>query len=120
MHRCQAVWSNHTVSKRFNYIYWSCPIYHGQIFAQTSVEFIKGTGAFASKENKSNKTFREEYIVPYSLIGFMASLMKMQPNTHVLQTMIFPCSLKECGKEQRILSHVQKPDRCLAINKDRL
>ncbi|MGC9513843.1 MAG: type I-B CRISPR-associated protein Cas7/Csh2 [Fidelibacterota bacterium] len=31
---------------------------------------IKGTGAFASKENVKHKTFREEYILPYSLIGF--------------------------------------------------
>lgn len=31
---------------------------------------IRGTGAFASGADKSNKTFREEYILPYSLIGF--------------------------------------------------
>lgn len=31
---------------------------------------LKGTGAFASKEGASQKTFREEYVVPYSLIGF--------------------------------------------------
>ena len=32
--------------------------------------FIKGTGAFASGKDKGQKTFREEYIVPYSLISF--------------------------------------------------
>ena len=32
--------------------------------------FIKGTGAFASGKDKGQKTFREEYIVPYSLITF--------------------------------------------------
>jgi CRISPR-associated protein Csh2 len=32
--------------------------------------FIKGTGAFASGKNKGQKTFREEYVVPYSLISF--------------------------------------------------
>jgi len=33
-------------------------------------EFIKGTGAFASGDNKDAKTFRQEYILPYSLILF--------------------------------------------------
>jgi CRISPR-associated protein Csh2 len=42
----------------------------GRSLHKTSVEFIKGTGAFASGEDKTKKTFREEYIVPYSLIGF--------------------------------------------------
>ena len=32
--------------------------------------FIKGTGAFASGKDKGQKTFREEYVVPYSLISF--------------------------------------------------
>jgi CRISPR-associated protein Csh2 len=36
--------------------------------------FVKGTGAFADKYDDKNKklqfTFREEYILPYSLIGF--------------------------------------------------
>ncbi len=31
---------------------------------------VKGTGAFASKEGATKKTFREEYVLPYSLIGF--------------------------------------------------
>jgi CRISPR-associated protein Csh2 len=32
--------------------------------------FIKGTGAFASGQGKQQKTFREEYILPYALIAF--------------------------------------------------
>jgi CRISPR-associated protein Csh2 len=32
--------------------------------------FIKGTGAFASGKEAGQKTFREEYILPYSLICF--------------------------------------------------
>jgi CRISPR-associated protein Csh2 len=33
-------------------------------------KFIKGTGAFASGEGAQQKTFREEYILPYALITF--------------------------------------------------
>lgn len=32
--------------------------------------FIRGTGAFASEKEAGQKTFREEYILPYSLICF--------------------------------------------------
>ncbi len=42
----------------------------GRSLHRVELKRIKGTGAFASGENKSNKTFREEYILPYSLIGF--------------------------------------------------
>jgi CRISPR-associated protein Csh2 len=34
------------------------------------LEYIKGTGGFASNATSSQKTFREEYVVPYSLIAF--------------------------------------------------
>lgn len=34
------------------------------------LEFVKGTGAFASGEDKDQKTFRQEYLLPYSLIHF--------------------------------------------------
>lgn len=34
------------------------------------LELIKGTGAFASGDGKDQKTFRQEYILPYSLINF--------------------------------------------------
>jgi CRISPR-associated protein Csh2 len=32
--------------------------------------FIRGTGAFASGKESGQKTFREEYVLPYSLICF--------------------------------------------------
>jgi CRISPR-associated protein Csh2 len=34
------------------------------------LEFVKGTGAFSSGEGKDQKTFRQEYVLPYSLINF--------------------------------------------------
>jgi CRISPR-associated protein Csh2 len=34
------------------------------------MQHIKGTGAFASKQGTTKKTFREEDILPYSLIAF--------------------------------------------------
>ncbi|MDW5298888.1 MAG: type I-B CRISPR-associated protein Cas7/Csh2 [Sedimentibacter sp.] len=34
------------------------------------LELMKGTGAFASGDDKDQKTFRQEYILPYSLINF--------------------------------------------------
>ncbi|MBD3797217.1 MAG: type I-B CRISPR-associated protein Cas7/Csh2 [Campylobacterales bacterium] len=36
---------------------------------QTEVNYVKGTGAFASTEGKENKTFREEYMLPYAIFG---------------------------------------------------
>ncbi|NLP15260.1 MAG: type I-B CRISPR-associated protein Cas7/Csh2 [Clostridium sp.] len=42
----------------------------GRSLNKVNLKHIKGTGAFASKEGKDQKTFREEYILPYSLIGF--------------------------------------------------
>jgi len=42
----------------------------GKSLHKVSIKRIKGSGAFASGEDKENKTFREEYILPYSLIGF--------------------------------------------------
>lgn len=33
-------------------------------------KFIKGTGAFASGQGKEQRTFREEYVLPYALIAF--------------------------------------------------
>ncbi|AEV68771.1 type I-B CRISPR-associated protein Cas7/Csh2 [Acetivibrio clariflavus] len=42
----------------------------GRSLNKVSLKHIKGTGAFASGEGKAQKTFREEYILPYSLIGF--------------------------------------------------
>lgn len=34
------------------------------------LEFMKGTGAFAGADEKNQKTFRQEYLLPYSLIRF--------------------------------------------------
>jgi CRISPR-associated protein Csh2 len=42
----------------------------GRSLHRVSLNFIKGTGAFASKEKSKQKTFREEYILPYSFIAF--------------------------------------------------
>lgn len=42
----------------------------GRSLHRVELKRIKGTGAFASGANKDKKTFREEYILPYSLIGF--------------------------------------------------
>lgn len=42
----------------------------GRSLHRVDLKRIKGTGAFASGEGKSSKTFREEYILSYSLIGF--------------------------------------------------
>lgn len=42
----------------------------GKSLHKVEVMYIKGTGAFASKKEKGQKTFREEYVVPYSLISF--------------------------------------------------
>lgn len=42
----------------------------GRSLNKVTLKHIKGTGAFSSGEEKAKKTFREEYIIPYSLIGF--------------------------------------------------
>lgn len=42
----------------------------GQSLHRVKLQYIKGTGAFASGSERTRKTFREEYILPYSLIAF--------------------------------------------------
>ncbi|SHF29587.1 CRISPR-associated protein, Csh2 family [Desulforamulus putei DSM 12395] len=42
----------------------------GQSLHRVKLQYIKGTGAFASGSDQTRKTFREEYILPYSLIAF--------------------------------------------------
>lgn len=42
----------------------------GRSMHQVELKHIKGTGAFASKAGAHQQTFREEYILPYSLIAF--------------------------------------------------
>jgi CRISPR-associated protein Csh2 len=42
----------------------------GRSLHKVEMKFIKGTGAFASQDGAKQQTFREEYILPYSLILF--------------------------------------------------
>lgn len=42
----------------------------GKSLHQTEIITEQGTGAFASKEGKTQTTFRTEYKIPYALIGF--------------------------------------------------
>ncbi len=42
----------------------------GRSLHQVELVHIKGTGAFASGEKAKQKTFREEYILPYSFVAF--------------------------------------------------
>jgi len=42
----------------------------GRSLHQVELRHIQGTGAFASKEGAKQKTFREEYQLPYSFIAF--------------------------------------------------
>lgn len=42
----------------------------GRSMHRVQLKHIKGTGAFASKPGANQQTFREEYILPYSLIAF--------------------------------------------------
>lgn len=42
----------------------------GRSLHKVEIKHVKGTGAFASSAGKQQKTFREEYILPYSLINF--------------------------------------------------
>lgn len=42
----------------------------GRSLHKVQMQHIKGTGAFAAKAGAKQQTFREEYILPYSLIAF--------------------------------------------------
>jgi len=42
----------------------------GRSLHRVEMTYIKGTGAFAAQPGKEQFTFREEYILPYSLIAF--------------------------------------------------
>ncbi|WP_303236084.1 type I-B CRISPR-associated protein Cas7/Csh2 [Methanosphaera cuniculi] len=46
----------------------------GRSLNKVEIEHIRGTGAFASSDGKTQKTFREEYILPYSLIAFYGAI----------------------------------------------
>lgn len=61
-------WENKTASS----ITYTGPVQFrmGKSLHAVNPKFFKGTGAFASKPGLTQKTFREEYMLPYSLIGF--------------------------------------------------
>ena len=42
----------------------------GRSLNKVSLKHIKGTGALLQRKERDQKTFREEYILPYSLIAF--------------------------------------------------
>ncbi|WP_273319733.1 type I-B CRISPR-associated protein Cas7/Csh2 [Vallitalea guaymasensis] len=42
----------------------------GRSMHEVELKYIKGTGAFASQDGKKQKTYREEYVLPYSFISF--------------------------------------------------
>ncbi|RME96599.1 MAG: type I-B CRISPR-associated protein Cas7/Csh2 [Bacteroidetes bacterium] len=51
------------------------------------VNFIKGTGAFASKSGAQQRTFREEYNITYGLIGFHGVINEQAAkSTHLTET----------------------------------
>jgi len=56
----------------------------GRSLHQVELVHIKGTGAFASGEKAKQKTFREEYILPYSFIAFHGIINnKAAEHTHL-------------------------------------
>lgn len=61
-----------TVENKSNSITFTGPVQFkmGRSLHKVEILHIKGTGAFASEAGKSQATFREEYIVPYSFIVF--------------------------------------------------
>ncbi|ABX32568.1 CRISPR-associated protein, Csh2 family [Petrotoga mobilis SJ95] len=53
---------------------WTGPVQFkwGRSLHKTKVEFVQGTGAFVTKEGGEQRTIRNEYIVPFALIGTYA------------------------------------------------
>lgn len=59
----------------------------GRSLHRVKMEFVKGTGAFASGEGATRKTFREEYVLPYSLIAFYGVVNeKAARHTHMQES----------------------------------
>ncbi|MDY6789692.1 MAG: type I-B CRISPR-associated protein Cas7/Csh2 [Thermodesulfobacteriota bacterium] len=58
----------------------------GKSLHSVKMMHIKGTGAFASKQGATQKAFREEYILPYSLIGFCGVINENAAEHTLLQT----------------------------------
>jgi CRISPR-associated protein Csh2 len=48
--------------------------------------FVKGTGAFASGQGAQQKTFREEYVLPYALISFYGIVNQQAAKTTKLSS----------------------------------
>jgi CRISPR-associated protein Csh2 len=57
------------VEKETNSLTGSIQFKMSKSLHQTEITFIKGTGAFASTAGKENKTFREEYVLPYAVFA---------------------------------------------------
>lgn len=57
------------VDKETNNLTGSIQFKMSKSLHQCEISFIKGTGAFASKAGKENKTFREEYVLPYAVFA---------------------------------------------------
>lgn len=59
----------------------------GKSLHKVKENFIKGTGAFATKETSIQRTFREEYNISYGLIGFHGVINEnAAKKTHLTQT----------------------------------
>lgn len=58
----------------------------GKSLHSVKIQHIKGTGAFASKQGTTQKTFREEDILPYSLINFYGVVNENAAKHTKLQT----------------------------------
>lgn len=57
------------VDKETNNLTGSMQFKMSKSLHQSEISFIKGTGAFASTAGKENKTFREEYVLPYAVFA---------------------------------------------------
>lgn len=57
------------VDKETNNLTGSIQFKMSKSLNQTEINYIKGTGAFASSEGKENKTFREEYQLSYAIFA---------------------------------------------------
>jgi CRISPR-associated protein Csh2 len=69
-------------------ITWTGPVQFkmGKSLHSVKIQHIKGTGAFASGKDATKKTFREEDILPYSLIGFYGIVNENAAKHTKLQT----------------------------------
>jgi len=75
----------------------------GRSLNKVNLKHIKGTGAFASGEGKAQKTFREEYIVPYSIIAFHGIINENAAKRTGSLMKMWICWTMQCGTVQKIL-----------------